>query len=152
MAIWEYQCILLPKESKNLISKLTFEELLGNDILERRKVSFDFKSFLSPYFKENFSKEDQKIWYQNESKILINYDNDIIYEIRLRLDLRSFDKEILSKFCNLALSLNCIIVSIHNNIFRIIEPKEKLLLNDIIKSYSFKFVENPQKFISDIII
>jgi hypothetical protein len=152
MAIWEYQCILLPKDSENLISKLTFEDLLGNDILEKRKISFDFKSFLSPYFKEDFSEEDQKIWYQNESKIVINYYKDIIYEIRLRLDLRSFDKEILLKFCDLSLSLDCIIVSIHNNNFRMLEPKENILINDIIKSDSFKFVDNPKKFISDIII
>lgn len=150
MAIWEYHLILVPRENKSEIEVKSFEELMDYNFSEDRQISFDFDSFLSPYFKKTRIYEEDDVWLENESKIEVNKNNNEIYEIRLTLDLRTFDKKILYKFLELAKTLDLLVVSILYEKVTILEPEINIILDDIRKSRAFKFAVDPNKFINDL--
>ena len=150
MAIWEYRCILTPRESKSKVEKKSVDDLMDYNFSEYRKLSFDFDSFLSPYFKKNRIYEEDDFWLENESRIEVNKNNGEIYELRLNLDLRTFDKKILYKFLELAKTLDLLVVSILYEKVNILEPEINIILDDIKKSRAFKFAVDPNKFINDL--
>lgn len=147
MAIYEYQAIFASKNKIETIKPSTLRDVLEEDSWLDPNVDNDINSELSLYFKQGKNwHEETKVWLENESKIQIFCDDNVIYEIRLRLDLRYRDINILEKFIEIAQRLNYSIISIFKD-FNIFEPSIDNILDDIKISPAYKFVKNPSEYL-----
>ena len=82
----------------------------------------------------------------DETCIEIDYEDDFILEIAVRLDLRTLSKKLLQAICDFAISNDLRI----NSKAGLIVPNLENLLLILQNSPAWRFVKNPMEFLQDI--
>ncbi|RZJ79795.1 MAG: hypothetical protein EOO20_26535 [Chryseobacterium sp.] len=96
------------------------------------------KSYENSLMYGDYDKHDLHIFF-NE----YNY----IQEVSGRLDLRDLTKDIIDLIIVIASNYDCFLMDVKGDVFA---PKTQNILNSVKVSNAFKFVENPQKFLSEL--
>lgn len=156
MALYQFVIEFLPsrwaKENKNASIELLYcndtEEYDTSIAWESLQVPTEFNFLASEILPPTKSwHEDLAQWGENEKHdIQLWTEGSTIESIKIRLDLRENTDNIKTKIINLAKQLDYILFI--PELKCIIDPKISELNKKITKSESFKFSENPEKFLN----
>ena len=151
MATWQFDFSFVPID--NLSIKIEMDE---NDLV-------DFSSFwLLKQPPENYKELITKILYptkswhkdilifgkEDETCIHVCLENKNVIDVSARIDLRTFDMNLLTKIVDLAKLFKCSLFLFETN--ELIESNSQILFEKIKNSNAAKFVIDPRKFLDEI--
>ena len=152
MAIWQFGFSVIPE------SEPVLERFRDNNINNELSDIDDIRSWkgyylsqaslekISEFFQPTKSWSDNIRQYGNldETCIELLYENDILIEISVRLDLRKLSQEIFSAVIDFVRVNKALILTQQGVILR---PSEEDVIIEMKKSDAFSFINNPQDFL-----
>lgn len=138
MAIWQYECYIVPIR-KNLLD-LKHEQIIswkGRECLQQKVDFLDLK--------ESWSKDIVQYGDLERTCIEFIYEGNELAEIECRLDLRNFSWEIFKEILNYVRVINAVFLCDN----RVVLPVEKDVINQIKISEAYKFCSKPIEFLMD---
>jgi hypothetical protein len=154
MAIWQWTICMVPKpaiinqfgEVPQQINLDSFEEVnWWKELSEKELVNF-FSSIL-PDYPQPWAQFCQSWGSDNEDRITLGIDKDVVEDIEVRVDLRDLNINLLRSLISYCQRNNFLFYTIDTGVF--IEPDFDLLLQTILNSRKMGYIENPNKFIED---
>jgi len=152
MAAWQFTICLIPKVWAS-IEKYNVELLYDEDDrydttdawVNNQPVSY-IKEIISKYFEAASSWDKELFCWGNEEETDVNlwYENGIVFDISIRLDLRAPLTDTISKIVTLANELSCVVFIPGQK--QIIEPNEHILMSFAKSSSASLFVNKPDDF------
>ncbi|MBD5544697.1 MAG: hypothetical protein HDR01_10795 [Lachnospiraceae bacterium] len=137
MAIWQFNCYIIPKKNADIYIHLDYEEILswGSEKSHIEKIDF---------LEKCKSWSDKISQYGKEDKTCIEffYEKGILKEIECRLDLRSLSKKMLKEILNYAQEIEGLIFYES----KIYYPDIDEIVELIKKSNANKFCQNPKNY------
>lgn len=154
MAIWQYDLQLVFKEKLvsffNEIPKNIDEDKYESiEWFENISLPPDFDSRVSQILPPSESWSDDIKQYGKDTGDCISlvYENDLIVEILIRIDIRNISLRFIEKLVDLALYCNSFFLT---STFLILAPNISNILDDINNSASAAFLKDPKKFLNDL--
>ena len=154
MAIWQFAFHLLPRESVEqhfgilplMIKRREFDQVKWwQEPYSTLNLTGEFSKFLS---KAPSWSEDIEIWgKENEDRIDVVRENGQLADLYVRVDVRKISFSFLMQVLGLAQKYNWLLLTQSNYV---LFPSFGKLLSAIHRSDSFKFVENPQAFLTEL--
>lgn len=152
MAVWQVQFELLPlalAKSQGLVPGmvLSSERRLAGDWWRRQALPMPALQCLAEVFPpgKTWTKDLAVYGDLEKSCLSILSDEGVLSEMQLRFDLRTLTREellVVIEFCRLAAAL---LITDEN---KIIEPTSNAVINEIRQSPAYRFVKDPEGFLS----
>ncbi|MCP9494193.1 MAG: hypothetical protein MSG64_07040 [Pyrinomonadaceae bacterium MAG19_C2-C3] len=152
MAIWQYDLHLIPRKAiEDLFSTVppslarkTFDEVAW---WKNYQPVFDYESeigsFLSP---REFWSDEAKAWGEEDgTSIEVWFEQKLVTDIYVRINVASLDVNVLEKLTGLTARCEALFLTAD---LEVIEPDLQNLTAHIKQSNAFRFVENPEQFLS----
>lgn len=153
MAIWQFHIQIVSKKEIEVKYQL-IPEIIGESDIETLKgwsnkplldKAFEILStFLRP--KQSWMDGVKQWGEEDKDCVELFFENDIIDEIIIRIDLRDFKPGLLNLVIDLSNELDGLIL-IENRLYR---PVLNDLLKEMSKSNASKFLDNPKKYLNDL--
>lgn len=142
MAIWQFDCYIIPK--KNVSANICLE---GDEILiwGKKGASTENIDFLEK--QKSWSEKISQYGKDDETCIEFLYERDILMEISCRLDLRSLSKKNLEKILDYVQGIDGMIF--YEN--KVYDPNIEEIIEVIKKSNANKFCQSPIKYFEKLI-
>jgi hypothetical protein len=83
----------------------------------------------------------------HDASLILNKENGKIKELHFRADLRENALEFLNKFIEIAKKYDCLLMDFQGNL---VTPEQKEIYKLVILSNSYKFLINPEKFLTSL--
>ena len=171
MAIWQFSITFLPKEpllkefgeipsrlSEDYWQLLDYENLEESDDPLRKfwhGHTLEFYESIIAELSNNYPEVEWLKEYKNSygwgntqtDDIYLSFEENQVTEFTGRNNLRQIDKKFISRILKISQEKDLVLVDRNGNIF---EPQWESLLSRIKESDSFRFVENPRKFIENL--
>lgn len=140
MAIWQFDCYIIPKKNVTANIGLESDEIFiwGKQTAAIEKIDFLEKQ-------KSWSPKISQYGKSDETCIEFFYEKAILIEIYCRLDLRSLSKKILEKILGYAQEIDGMIF--YEN--KIYTPKIDEIVEVLKKSNANKFCQNPPHFFEE---
>jgi hypothetical protein len=154
MAIWQYDMRVIPRSglSRWLSSAVSIPEQIDEESLEKvdwwQGVDSDAVARALSSLLPRHSTWDAKAlsWGSYEGhRINLRVSEDRIEELTVRVDVRSLSDDFVPCLLRVLGSLDCLIVSAETR--RVLEPFPEQLWDDLRRSYSRRFVDDPEGFL-----
>jgi hypothetical protein len=154
MAIWQWDIWIVPREEvKKLFSDIP--KYMDLDLFESinwwkfvsEKEMVDFFGGILPVWDTPWTEFSQSWGSDNEDRITVAVENDIVADIVIRLDLRNLNMILINSLIKFCEKNKFIFFSPESKKF--IECNLQDLLNEIKNSRKMVFVKNPEKFFED---
>ena len=141
MAIWQFDCYIIPKKNVDTNIHLDSEDILswGRQGICVEKVDFLEKQTSWTTDIVQYGKDD-------ETCIQFLYEDGLVEEVSCRLDLRSLSKEMLRKILDYTNEVDGMIF--YKN--KIYPPKMEEIVELMKKSNANKFCQNPRNYFEEI--
>lgn len=141
MAIWQFDCYIIPKRNVVVNTKLDYESILswGKTNTSIEKIDFLEKQ-------KSWSNKISQYGKEDETCIEFFYENGILKEIYCRLDLRSLSKEMLKNILDYVDVINGVIF--YEN--KMYYPKIDEIIELMKKSAANRFCKNPRNYFEEI--
>lgn len=138
MAIWQYECYIIPIR-KNLLD-LKHEQMISWKGRECSQQEVDFLDL-----KESWSKDIVQYGDLERTCIEFIYEGNELTEIECRMDLRNFSREIFNEILKYVKSINAFFLCDN----KVVLPVEEDVINQIKISEAYKFCNKPIEFLMD---
>lgn len=134
------------------LPSLKVHELWANNWWDNEKLDYKkIESILNgqlPRIEWSSKFDDLKEFGNSETNdISISLDSNKITSVHVRIDLRNLDLNFVNLVLKIATELQCMLFDTDGQIY---SPNKELLFEKLRKSRAFKFVDNPEKFLSDL--
>lgn len=141
MAIWQFDFYVVPNEYLNLKNSFVNEYSWDYKKINRRSIK-------SPEFLKIIKSDDAETQFGDYDKTCINFsfENNCMYEIFCRIDLREFNIDLLKKIIFYFQQIDGGIL--YNN--KIYMLSEEILKELILNSNAYKFCVAPLDFLNDL--
>lgn len=146
MAIWQYQCEIVPENVLGNLSHAT-RELMDNenwsfnDLQLNDSLKEELSSILPPA--ESWHKE-LSIWGDLTSDCIeVWFEDDYVSSISCRFDTHSPSMDFVKAICQLAKRLQCKLI--YQRSLNVLEADPPIVFNAIINSINRKVLEDPEK-------
>lgn len=151
MAIWQYDLIAIPRQSLLVIfnrspKQIPPDEFDNYDWWTGRNAP-DEQEFQSLLPSSSSWSASIKAWglADDGHRLEMHYCNGLLYELKIRIDLRAWDRHLFDSVLQLAAH--------HDFVFWtedgfILEPVASDILQDIARSRAFSFVRDPSEFLN----
>lgn len=138
MAIWQYQCYIIPKI--NSVCSLKQEQIISwkGNLCSKQEIDFLDK-------KKSWSKDIVQYGDLEKTCIEFIYEDNELIEIECRLDLRNFSRKIFKEILNYVKEVNAVFLCGS----KVILPVEEDVINQIKISEAYKFCSKPIEFLMD---
>lgn len=147
MALWQLEFSVIPKEK--IIEDTNIKEINISDLWNGYKIKESSINKVEEVLKRNksWSEDIVQLGDVSETVIEIVYENEIIDEITCRLDLRNITKEIVETILNF-IDINNLAIIVNDKIYTNIT--KGLLIDIVNESDTYKFINNPQKYLEEL--
>jgi hypothetical protein len=150
MASWQFDCALVPGPLTELSPEAALDlfregsrELWSSDAAARFLRLL--KSIEEP--KSTWAASTSMIGVEDETCLTVALENDVIDEVRLRIDMRHPDSDLLKKIVEIA--RQCGLVFITEN-QELVESDLAILLRSAARSDAARFVADPERYLETI--
>ena len=150
MALWQFTIRIVPKKTfietqGSIPSKVSYEEFIDLPTWEINKYEAQLSHLLSNYFSKDESQaEFRTSWGKSdETTFLLSRDENNIGDLTVRLDLRSLTQDLLKVVEEVGNLLDAVLVT---ELGSVIDPKIKIILEEMKASKAFRFVSDPRGF------
>lgn len=141
MAVWQFDCHIIPK--KNVMKNIS---LLNDEILIWGKQSLAIEKIDFLKKQQSWSPKITQYGMMDETCIEFFYEKDILIEIYCRLDLRTLTKKMLEKILEYIQSINGMIL--YEN--KVYNPNMQELVEVLKKTSTYKFCQSPALFLEEL--
>lgn len=155
MAIWQFNMHIISKEIvDSQVGKIpaSIEPELVDELLSwgmSNNISDGSQKKISHYLApaDSWSKKIKQFGNSDETCLELFFDNGVVEEIALRIDLRSVTKDLLNVVIDFCSENNGVLLVEQR---KIIEPNLESIMKEIKISKAFSFIKNPENFICNI--
>ena len=140
MAIWQFECFIIPKKNVDANMHLDNEDVLS---WGKQSTSIEYIDFLEK--QKGWADKISQYGKEDETCIKFIYINDLLVEISCRLDLRTLSKEMLRKILDYINKIDGMILC-ENKVYY---PNIEEIVELIKKSNANKFCQNPMNYFDE---
>lgn len=140
MALWQFDCYLVPKQKIATCEMLDKDEVLSWDACNISSIDIDFLEK-----QESWAQDIVQYGKDNETCIRLLYENGLIQEISCRFDLRSLSKKLLEQVLSFCLKMGGLIYYEG----KIYPPSSNEIVELMKSSKANKFCQNPTKYLEE---
>lgn len=141
MAIWQFDCYIIPEEKKGLEENLDDEDILSWKKYKISSVEIDFLERHTSWTEDivQYGKND-------ETCIQFLYEEDLLEEISCRFDLRSLSKRMLEQILDFIYKMGGVIF--YNG--KVYSPSFDVIIELMKSSKANKFCQNPINYFEEL--
>lgn len=139
MALWQFDCYLVPKQ-KIVTCDIDRDEILSWNVCNISSIDLDFLER-----QESWTQDIVQYGKDNETCIRLLYENGYVQEISCRFDLRSLSKNLLDRILNFFMKMEGMILYEG----KIYSPRSNEIIELMKSSKANKFCQNPIRYLEE---
>jgi len=140
MALWQFDCYLVPKQNIEMCELSDKDEILSWNARSIASINIDFLEK-----QESWAQDIVQYGKDNETCIRLLYENGFVQEISCRFDLRSLSKKLLVRILNFFIKMEGMILYKG----KIYPPDRNEVIELMKSSKANKFCQNPIRYLEE---